>query len=100
MMLISRLPLVLVIAPVLLPLGAEVEAKSSGVDYCPVVKGGVLGGTKPWLGIIGATSWDVAFGSWHLRGLCLGRYAVEAIATAAGWPKSLASNGGEVAWPA
>jgi len=42
MMLISRLPLVLVIATVLLPLGAEVEAKSSGVDYCPVVKGGVL----------------------------------------------------------
>ena len=31
------------------------------------------GGTKPWLGIIGATSWDVAFGSWPLRGLCLGR---------------------------
>ena len=42
MMLISRLPLVLVIAPVLLPLGAEVEAKSSAVDYCPIVRGGVL----------------------------------------------------------
>ena len=58
MMLISRLPLVSVIAPVLLPLGAEVEAKSSGVDYLPIVKCGVLAagqslGLESWVQLIG-----------------------------------------------
>ena len=58
MMLISRLPLVSVIAPVLLPLGVEVEAKSGGVDYCPVVKCGVLGvgqnlGLESWVQLLG-----------------------------------------------
>ena len=58
MTLISRLPLVSVIAPVLLPLGVEVEAKSGGVDYCPVVKCGVLGvgqslGLESWVQLLG-----------------------------------------------
>jgi flagellar biosynthetic protein FliO len=58
MMLISRLPLVSVIAPVLLPLGVEVEAKSIGVDYLPVVKCGVLAagqslGLELWVQLIG-----------------------------------------------
>ena len=58
MMLISRLPLVSVIASVLLPQGVEVEAKSGGVDYCPVVKCGVLGvgqnlGLESWVQLLG-----------------------------------------------
>ena len=58
MMLISRLPLVSVIALVLMPLGTEVEAKSSSVDYSPIVKYDVLAagqslGLELWVQLIG-----------------------------------------------